>query len=429
MTTRRDETVLIVGAGVVGLAAATELAERGIPVVVCDRERPGSGASCGNAGLASFGHPPLTRPGASWRGLRWMLDRRSPLLIRPRLDPSFLRWLLSFHRHCRTDHFERSMAVLARLGHASRERLDRLLDVAGGCDPRPDGWLDVYSTERGRKAADEEALLHERFGFPSEPWSGSTLRAREPAYRDGVRGARHYRHATTLDPGRLVDGLFRSLEHRGVEFRLGTGVTSLRRDAAGHVHGAILDDGREIAAGTTVLAAGAWSDRLAALVGLRLPLEGARGYHVEFESAAPMPSRGAVLHESFIAITAFNGRLRLAGTLELAGLDRPWMRERLEHLPHAASECLHGLDGATRVGEWAGYRPCLADGMPAIGRVPGREGVLVATGHAMMGVTLAPVTGLMIAEHVCAGRSTFDDPMLDPGRFGPTRTGSHRVAS
>jgi len=429
MSTRRNETVLIVGAGVVGLAAATELLDRGIPVVVCDRERPGAGASCGNAGLASFGHPPLTRPGVSWRGLRWMFDRRSPLLIRPRLDPSFLRWLLSFHRHCRVDHFERSMAVLARLGHASRERLDRLLDAAGGCDPRSDGWLDVFATSAGERAAAGEAALHDRFGFPSEPWSGAELRDREPAYRDTVVGARRYHHATTLDPGRLVAGLVEHLESRGATLEFGLAVVGLRQDGDDRIHGVRLADGREIAAGTTVLAAGAWSDRLAKLVGLRLPLEAARGYHVEFEGVAPTPHHGAVLHESFIAITAFNGRLRLAGTLELAGLDRPWMRERLEQLPRTASTCLHGLDRATRVGEWAGHRPCLADGMPAVGAVPGRRGILIATGHAMMGVTLAPATGLMIADHVCTGRSELDDPMLDPGRFGPTRTRADRVAS
>ncbi|MHC4833437.1 MAG: NAD(P)/FAD-dependent oxidoreductase, partial [Planctomycetota bacterium] len=127
------------------------------------------------------------------------------------------------------------------------------------------------------------------------------------------------------------------------------------------------------------------------------------------------------------AITAFNGRLRLAGTLELAGLDRPWMRERLEQLPRTASTCLHGLDRATRVGEWAGHRPCLADGLPAIGAVPGRRDILIATGHAMMGVTLAPATGLMIADHVCTGRSELDDPMLEPGRF--RRRGTSRPTS
>lgn len=416
MSTRRDETVLIVGAGIVGLAAAVELADRGVAVEICDRERPGGGASCGNAGLASFGHPPLTRPGVSWRGVRWMLDRRSPLLIRPRLDPRFLRWLWTFHRHCRRDHLDACMVVLGRLGHASRERLERLLDAAGGCDPNPAGWLDVFTTTRGMHAAAAEADLHDRFGFPSEPWDGATLRRREPAYRDEVVGARHYHHATTLDPGRLVAGLLEHLERRRIPCRFGAAVADLLVDGD-LVRGARLENGREIEAGTTVIAAGSWSDRLARLVGLHLPLEGARGYHVEFEGVSRLPSRGAVLHESFVAVTSFNGRLRLAGTLELAGLGRPWMRTRLEQLPRVAARSLHGVEGATRIGEWAGYRPCLADGMPAIGPVRGRPGLLVATGHAMMGVTLAPATAAIIADHVVSGRSDLDDPRLDPSRF------------
>ena len=409
--------VLVVGAGIVGLCAAHELAERGLSVCVLDRETPAEGASCGNAGLVSYGHPPLTRPGASWRGLRWMFDRTSPLLVRPRLRGDFLRWMWTFHRHCRRDHFDRCMDVLAMLGRASLDRFDAVVDAAGDCGYRREGWLDVFASRASLDASGEEASMLDRLGYPSEPWSGATLRSREPAYRDEVAGARHYALAATLDPRRLVAGLVRSLEARGVSFRFGVDASRLLA-SDDRVLGVSTAAGEELRASTTVIAAGTWSDRLAALVGLRLPMQGARGYHLEFEGVDPLPSIGAVLHETFVAVTTFHGRLRLAGTLELGSLDRPWMRERLEQLPIGAARYLRGLDGAARVAEWAGYRPCLADGMPAIGFAPRRRGLVVATGHAMMGVTLGPATGRLVADLVTAGRSELESPMLAPGRFG-----------
>ena len=408
--------VVIVGAGVVGLCAAHELARRGIAVRIIDRENPREGASCGNAGLVSYGHPPLTRPGVSWRGFRWMFDRRSPLLVRPRLRLDFLRWMWTFHRHCRRDHFDACMPVLAAMGRASLERFDELVEAAGDCGYRRQGWLDVFATEPALAAAAGEAALLDSLGYPSEIWSGATLRSREPAYRDEVSGARHYELAATLDPRRLVLGLVESLASRGVEFRFGEEVSSIIEED-GRIRGVRTGSGHEHRGDLLLLAAGTWSDRLAALVGLDLPMHGARGYHVEFEGVEPLPSTGAVLHETFIAVTSFHGRLRLAGTLELGSLDRPWMRERLEQLPIGAARYLRGIPDAIRVAEWAGYRPCLADGMPAIGFVPGRPGLMLATGHAMMGVTLGPATGAMVADLVTTGRSDLESPLLSPARF------------
>ncbi|MGA1045612.1 MAG: FAD-dependent oxidoreductase, partial [Phycisphaerales bacterium] len=223
----QSSEVLIVGAGIVGLCAAHELSERGVKVLVVDRERPADGASCGNAGLISYGHPPLTRPGVSWRGLRWMFDRTSPLLVRPRLKGDFLRWMWTFHRHCTRSHFDRCMDVLALLGRASLERFDAIAEAAGDCGYRAEGWLDVFATSQAMQASGSEASILDRLGYPSEPWDGAALRRREPAYRDELAGARHYALAATLDPRRLVSGLVRHLESRGVEFRFGGEVESL----------------------------------------------------------------------------------------------------------------------------------------------------------------------------------------------------------
>ncbi len=416
--------VIVIGAGAIGLLSAWELSCRGIPSVVIDREAPAEGASCGNAGLVSYGHPPLTRPGVSWRGLRWMLDRRSPLLIRPRFSARFLAWMWRFHRHCTRGHFERCMEVLAAMGHLGAAKFDAIVAESGiDCGWRREGWLDVCLEPRSLARAGEEAAMLESLGFPSEPLDGAALRRLEPAYLDAVAGARRYELAATLDPRRLVLGLVEALRSRGGAFAFGETATGfLERD--GRVVG-VRTDAREHLGRGVLLAAGTWSDHLARLAGIDLPMEAARGYHLEFEGVDPLPQRGAVLHERFVAVTSFHGRLRLAGTLELAGLSRPPMRDRLEQLPIAAAAYLRPFAGAatpSRVATWSGYRPCLADGMPAIGEVPGRPGLVLATGHAMMGVTLGPATAAIAADLLTGTPPTIESPLLRPDRFRRRRS-------
>jgi D-amino-acid dehydrogenase len=125
-----------------------------------------------------------------------------------------------------------------------------------------------------------------------------------------------------------------------------------------------------------------------------------------------------VLHETFVAVTPMRDQLRLAGTLEIQPLGRPWMRNRLAMLPAGARRYLKGVDQGRVVAEWAGYRPCTSDGMPVIGAVPGTPGAYVGTGHAMMGMTLGPVTGRVLADMVLGRTPALGLPMADPARYG-----------
>jgi D-amino-acid dehydrogenase len=195
---------------------------------------------------------------------------------------------------------------------------------------------------------------------------------------------------------------------------------------SGNVTGVVLESGETIACDTVVLAAGVWSDGLARLAGVRIPMQGARGYHLQLDYPAdappPSPSTGMVLHETFVAVTPMERegkrQLRLAGTLEIGPLDEPWMRERLGMLLKGSCAYLEGIERLNPTSEWAGYRPCTSDGMPAIGGVRSKPGLFVATGHAMMGMTLGPVTGKATAEIVAGEKPCFDISMLDPERFG-----------
>jgi len=415
--TGREESILVVGAGIVGLATAWHLVERGARVRVIDREVIADGASSGNAGLICFGHPPLTRPGVSIQGLKWMFDRKSPLYIKPRLNGELLRWMWSFHRHCTRPHFDRCMEVLCELGGLSAGCFESMLaETSIDCDWRRSGWDDVCMFESTLDHAEEEAAMLEPFGYRSTRIDGETLRAESPAWRTGIAGAIRYEDSATLNPHAFTAGLARELVARGVEMRSDCRVSGFVC-SGDRVTGVRLEGGEELHAARTVLTAGVWSDGLAREIGLRIPMQPARGYHRDLGGLADVPRRGCVLNETFIAVTPFHDTLRLAGTLEIAGFDAPWLEDRLAHLTEACGRYLEGIDEAEITSEWAGYRPCTPDGLPAIGAVDGRDGLFVGTGHAMMGMTLGPGTGRLLAEAVLGERPSYASDMLAPTRF------------
>ncbi|MBL9141718.1 MAG: FAD-binding oxidoreductase, partial [Phycisphaerae bacterium] len=206
-------------------------------------------------------------------------------------------------------------------------------------------------------------------------------------------------------------------ERHGVLIRTDAMVQGIACDRTGGVTGAVLESGETVDGDSVVVAAGIWSAGLNASMGLEIPMQPARGYHVQLEGMPSLPFTGCVLHESFVAVTPMHAQLRLAGTLEIQPLDQPWMRNRLESLAAGAKRYMHGIDQARVVAEWAGYRPCTSDGMPVVGAVPRMPGVFVGTGHAMMGMTLGPVTGRSLANMVLGKPAPVDLSMCDPSRY------------
>lgn len=421
--------VVVVGAGIVGASTAWHLAKKGFDVTVVDRETPraiADGASGGNAGLLSIGHYPLTRPGVSMRGLKWMFSRTAPLYIKPRLDRELVAWLWNFHLHCNKRHLDRCMAVLCAMGWQTLEVLEGMLaEESIDCDYARDGWLDVVMKPENMAHAEAEARSLEKFGYAWERLDGDALRRRDPCFKGDVAGAIHMKDSAHCAPNDLIAGLVRALPKHGVTVWFDSGVKGFRQARSGAVTGVLLENGEMLAADAVVLAAGVWSDALGRLAGVAIPMQGARGYHLQFDYPAvnppPMPSTGMVLHETFVAITPMERsgqrQLRLAGTLEIGPLGEPWMRERLEMLVKGSTAYLNGLEALKPAAEWAGYRPCTSDGMPAIGGVRTKPGLFIATGHAMMGMTLGPVTGKAMAQIVAGEKPCFDVAMLDPARF------------
>lgn len=408
---------VIIGSGIVGLSAAWHLLQRGWSATVLDRSAIGRGASYGNAGLVSIGHAPLTRPGVSIQGLRWMFDPASPLYIAPRRDMEMLRWLFTFHGHCTEHHLERCMDVLCDMGWPARDAFESLLASARlSCDYRRRGWLEVCLTRAALEHGRVEAERLRRRGYRVEELDGDALRDLEPAFLPGVAGAHWYVDSGCCDPGMCMAGLEHACTLRGATLRTGCAVESV--EVSGRTARAVvLESGERVEADAVVVAAGAWTTSLARSIGLRIPMQPAKGYHEDLAGLPRQPTRGCVLAETYVAVTPMNGRLRLAGTLEFSGLNSRMERRRVAMLRHGARRYIEGIDQAHRLAIWNGLRPCTPDGLPVAG-IPKRfDNLAIATGGAMLGWTLGPLMGQLAAEHLTGATPTWDATPLSPDRF------------
>lgn len=411
---------MIVGGGVIGICCAYFLAKRGTKVTVLERDQLGRAASYGNAGSIAPGHLPINKPGRVRQALKSLFAPLSPLYMVPRFDPALLRWLWSFSRTCTEKHVDFSMRTLGPLGHASRALFDELVQSEKlRCFFCRAGYYEIYLTERGLESAKEDMRIIVPQGFHPEVLSGAELREREPAINDLVVGGIFYPEAATINPYQFVMEMAERAERHGAKFQTSSGVASLR-SVDGRIRGVQLQNGESIEADSVVLAAGAYSVPLLRQLGIRFPLQAAKGYHRDCETkpdCAPLLTHACVLGENMVFCTPMDGFVRFAGTLELSGVNHEIRRPRLEQLTKAAGRYLRTMENATVKSEWCGLRPCLPDGLPAIGAVSRFSGLFVATGHAMMGLTLGPVTGQLISECVLEDSASMEIAALRPDRF------------
>ncbi len=420
MPTPLEPHAVIVGGGVIGVCCAYFLAKRGARVTVLERDEVGRGASYGNAGTIAPGHPPINKPGSVRRALRSMLDPTSPLYIPPRWDPKLVRWLWTFAASCTKAQLDRSMQVLAPLGRATRALFDQLVDgEALDCDYRRDGYYEVFVTERGGESATTDAATMRRYGYHPQMLSGAAVREREPALHDRVLGGIYYPEAATVSPYRFVLEMAERARRHGAAFRTASEVMEvLARDA--RVWGVRTRDGEMVTADCVVLATGANSLRLTRQLGYQLPLQAAKGYHRDRDPRAggtPKLRYTCMLSEASVFCTPMDSVVRFAGTLEFSGVNHEIRRPRLEQLTEAAKRYLNGMDDVEAGTEWCGLRPCMADGLPVVGPAPRHMGLFIATGHAMLGLTLGPITGRLVAEYVLDGTPSMDVWGLRPDRF------------
>lgn len=411
--------VVIVGAGVIGLASALALLEAGRGVRVIDSGRVGGGASHGNCGTITPSHaPPLAAPGMVAVALRWMLTPDAPLYIKPRIDPGLWRWLLGFAARCNPRDWQRSALGKSALLNDSRARLARWVhDYGLDCEFSESGVDYVFRDPKAFAEGQEEIHALRELGVVAEAIDGRHYEAMEPALKPGVAGALRFDGDAVLRPDRYVDELARLVRERGGEVVEECAFESVDTDAEGIC---VRTSQGTLHARDVVFALGAWSPRLAASIGfpgLRHAMQPGKGYSITYSAPSLVPRRPIVLRERSVCVTAWGSGFRLGSTMEFSGYDDTLNTQRLAALERGAAEYLRRPVGPEVREKWYGWRPMCIDDVPLIGRVPGRDGLWIATGHGMMGVSMSAATGQLVADLVSGATPAVDPTPYSPARF------------
>ena len=407
----------MIGGGSIGVSCAYYLAQGGAKVVLLEKDALGSGCIYGTACLITPSHAvPLAAPGVIRQGLKWMFREDSPLLIRPRLDLALFRWMLQFASYCREEPMRRGLPVLRDLCRASLKLFEQLTErehLEFGFEKR--GALYVASTPGGFEKLKHESALLKEFQFDPLLLDGPGVHAKEPFVRPEVAGAVYYAEDAHGDSHRFVTALGAVLQRLGVSVHTGVEVRDFLWNSS-RLRGVRTSQG-EFEADSVVLAAGSWSTRLARSLRLRVPVQPGKGYSVTIENPADGPRIPVVHQERRVIITPLGQRLRFAGTMEFAGMDLSLNPVRSDAALRGGAGVLREIPNPRILERWCGLRPCTPDGLPILGRVRQVENLYLATGHAMLGFTLGPISGQLIAELVAGKAPSLPLEPLSLDRF------------
>ncbi|MEO5963675.1 MAG: FAD-dependent oxidoreductase [Thermomonas sp.] len=411
--------VLVVGAGVTGLASAFMLLQAGRQVTVIDSGRIGGGASHGNCGTITPSHaPPLAAPGMIGTAIRWTLTPDAPLYIKPRFDPVLWRWLLGFAARCN----ERDWLASAHAKHAlladSRVRLTEWVrDFGIECEFVEGGEDYVFRDPRKLDAEQHELPLLRELGVPITLVDGLAYEAMEPALKPGVVGAIRFTGDASLRPDRYVAELARLVREHGGSILEDTALLSLQADGDGIT---VTTANGLLRARDVVIATGAWSSRMGKVIGLpwlRKAIQPGKGYSITYSRPALVPKTALMLRDRSVCVTTWGDGYRLGSTMEFSGFDTSLNERRLGALERGAREFLHEPVGPEVRERWHGWRPMSRDDIPLIGRAPGHRHLWLAAGHGMMGVGMSTGTGQLMADLIQGREPAVDPTPFDPARF------------
>lgn len=423
-------SVIVVGAGAIGLASAFHLRKSGADVTVIDPAPLAQKASGHNAGwLIPSMSTPVPAPGMLPQAMKWMLQRDSPLYIKPDLNPQFAKFLLQMLFSSADKRYRKGSDVLANLSNTALSSFDELAadGVAFEAHSQPLTMLFMDEHKRDGRVAELELLDGKLPGFSWSHLSTSEMRAELPSLSDAVVAAIQSEGDRSVDPATLVKGLADACRAEGVDLRLGEKASLVRsgpgssgdrvrvKVGGGTGNGAGVDF---LDADKIVVAAGAWTNEILGGIGEKIALQSGKGYGYDLPVTTQGPNNPLYLAEAKVAVTPLDTKIRLAGTMGFSGVDENTDAVRAGGILTGVSKYFNDWpDVETAPAPWTGLRPMTPDGIPTIGPLPGAANVIVATGHAMLGISLAPVTGKLVTDLVNGTITQNDIPALAPDRF------------
>jgi D-amino-acid dehydrogenase len=415
---QKTET-LIIGGGAIGICCAFYLNALGKNVLLVEKDDICAGSSYGNAGLIVPSYSiPLAAPGAVSQGLKWMFKPQSPFYIKPRLDRKLLAWLWKFRAACNIHHVRQSIPVLHDLHSASLNLYDKLANIEGmDFALEKKGMLELFKTQKGYDEGIKDVHLLKEYAIENRILQKKELNEFIEGMRTTAVGGAYLPHDAHLIPDRFVHQLARHIEKMGV--RLRTSCEVLDFETSGRHVTRIKTTRGDILAEEIVLAGGSWSAELARSLQLNLSMQPAKGYSITFKRPAVCPCLPVALAEAKVVLTPMEDTLRFAGTLELAGFDQSINLRRVQAILKAVRAYFPDIDpDALELLEiWRGLRPCSPDGLPYLGRAPRYDNLIIATGHGMLGISLAPITGKIVSQLISNQKPSLNIAALSVERF------------
>jgi len=399
--------VSIIGGGIIGLCSAYYLAKEGFQVSVFDKSDMTDGCSYGNAGMIVPSHIiPLAQPGMIAQGMKWMFDSQSPFYVKPRLSTDLIKWGMQFYKHANKKHVEKAMPALRDLSLLSKELYPDFVKEDNSFFYDEKGLLMLFKTEKTAEEMHHEGKIAENLGLGVNYLSKDDVSQLESGTKTDVIGGIHYTSDAHLYPQKFMQFIKIQLNKLGVTIYKNTDVTDFK--ISNNIILEVVTSKGNFATDEVVLATGSWSPEIAKKLQTSISLLPGKGYSFTLKERKQKPSIPSILCEGKVAVTPMANDIRFGGTMEIThNNDTKINKNRLQGIINSVNDFYPDLDIEMPKTEdtWCGFRPCTPSGMPIITKSKKITNLTFATGHAMMGLSLAPATGKVVTELI-SGKPT-----------------------